>query len=62
MFPDYKTISIGDSDNDIDMFNNTDISISMGNEKPEIQALTTYVTLPVKQDGFTYAFNEILKL
>lgn len=62
LFPDYKTISIGDSDNDIDMFNNTDISISMGNAKPEIQALTTYVTLPVNQDGFTYAFNEILKL
>lgn len=62
LFPDYKTISIGDSDNDKDMLNNTDISISMGNAKPEIQALTTYVTLPVSQDGFVYAFNNILKL
>lgn len=62
LFPDYKTISIGDSDNDKDMLNNTDISISMGNAKPKIQALTTYVTLPVSQDGFVYAFNNILKL
>lgn len=62
MYPNYKTVSVGDSNNDIAMFENTDISIAMGNAKPEIQKLAQYVTLPLDDNGIVYAIRNILKI
>lgn len=61
-FPDYKTIAIGDSENDLAAFENSDISIAMGNSKDNIKAAATYVTKSLSEDGFVYAFKEMLKL
>ena len=61
-FPGYKTIAIGDSENDLAAFENADISIAMGNSSDEIKAAATYVTKPLSEDGFVYAFKEMLKL
>lgn len=62
IYPEYTTVSIGDSHNDVPMFENTDISIAMGNSSPEIQSRTTYVTKHLKENGLIYAFRNILKL
>ena len=62
MYPGYITVSIGDSINDIAMFENTDISIAMGNSSPDIKKLTTYVTKNLNDNGLIYAFKDILKL
>lgn len=61
LYPNYKTISIGDSNNDIEMLINTDISIAMGNASTEIKKLANYVTKSQSEDGFAYAFKEIIK-
>lgn len=61
-FPGYKTIAIGDSENDLAAFENSDISIAMGNSSDEIKAAATYVTKSLSEDGFVYAFKEMLKL
>ena len=62
LYPNYKTISIGDSNNDIDMLTKTDISIAMGNASDEIKNITTFVTKSISEDGFVYAFKDLLKL
>lgn len=61
-FPRYKTIAIGDSENDVAAFENCDISIAMGNSSDKIKAAATYVTKPLSEDGFVYAFKDMLKL
>ncbi len=61
-FPDMTTVSIGDSMNDLEMLQEAEISIAMGNSKPEIKELTTFVTKDINDDGLIYAFREILKL
>lgn len=61
-FPNYTTVSMGDSQNDLDMFARTDISIAMGNASDEIKAKAKYVTKRVQQDGVAYALTTILKL
>lgn len=61
-FPGYKTIAIGDSENDLAAFENADISIAMGNSNSKVKAAATYVTKPLSEDGFVYAFKEMLKL
>ncbi len=62
MFPEYTTVAIGDSLNDLIMFKNTDLSIAMGNANQEIQEAATYVTKDVKNNGLVYALENILKL
>ena len=61
-FPGYKTIAIGDSENDVAAFENCDVSIAMGNSSDEIKAHATYVTKSISEDGFVYAFRDMLKL
>lgn len=61
-FPEFKTIAIGDSENDLAAFENCDISIAMGNSSDEIKAKATYVTKSCEEDGFVYAFKNMLKL
>ncbi|MGN1208032.1 MAG: HAD-IIB family hydrolase [Christensenellales bacterium] len=62
LFPDFQTVSFGDSENDIAMFENSDISIAMGNSATKIQSKATFVTKPYYENGIVYAFKNILNL
>lgn len=61
-FPGFKTVAIGDSENDLAAFESCDVSIAMGNSGDEIKAKATYVTKPLDEEGFVYAFKNMLKL
>ena len=61
-YPNYATVAIGDSNNDVGMFKAADISISMANAEEDIKQLTTYVTKSVMDNGVIYAIKEILKI
>lgn len=50
-------IGIGDSFNDIEMFEVCGLSIAMGNGAPEIQQLADEVTAPLDEDGLAKAFR-----
>ncbi len=56
------TVSIGDSSNDVPMFEKTDISIAMGNSSEIIKQKTTYVTKDINDNGLIYAFRNILTI
>ncbi len=62
MFEGYETVSIGDSLNDVPMFQTTDISIAMGNASDDIKKMTTYVTKSLDEDGVLFALKKILKI
>lgn len=61
-YPGYKTVAVGDSFNDIGMFETCDISIAMGNSVDAIKKMTTYVTKSIDDDGVPYALKHILKI
>lgn len=56
---DYRTIVVGDSENDLSMFETADISIAMGNSKPEIQKKADYVTNGIREHGLYQAFKRL---
>ena len=60
--PAEEAISLGDSYNDISMFELTGLSIAMGNAIPEIQKQADRVTLSNNQDGVAYALKNIFKI
>lgn len=62
LHPDYKTVAIGDSDNDIAMLKQADISIAMGNAKDELKKMCDYVTEDYEHFGVAYAIKNILKI
>lgn len=45
------TMCIGDSKNDIEMFENCEISIAMGNASDDLKSISTYVTDHIDKDG-----------
>ncbi|PPF41793.1 Cof-type HAD-IIB family hydrolase [Pseudoclavibacter sp. AY1F1] len=49
-------IGIGDSWNDVEMFDVCGVGIAMGNADPELQKLADEVTTPVLEDGIYNAF------
>lgn len=55
----YETIAIGDSENDLSMFEAADYSVSMGNAKKEIQEKTDFVTKDILSNGLFYAFKQL---
>lgn len=61
-FPDYKIVAIGDSNNDIPMLENADISIVMGNANDDVKKSAKFITKSVLEDGVSFAINEILKI
>ena len=61
-FPDYKIVAIGDSNNDIPMLENADISIAMGNANDTVKKICKYQTKTLKENGVSYAIKEILKI
>lgn len=58
-FGSLPIIAIGDSANDLPMFEKANISVAMGNALPSIQQAADYVTTPIDQDG---VFNAFLNL
>ena len=62
IYPHHTTVSIGDSNNDVEMFENTKISIAMGNASSEVKSKAKFVTTTVSENGVVYALKNILKL
>ncbi len=62
LFPTKKIVAVGDSENDLGMFENADISIAMGNAKTEIKSKVDFVTKSVTEHGVVYALEKILKI
>lgn len=52
----YRTIALGDSDNDLPMFEAADMAIAMGNATPNARKTADYVTAPIDKDGLYQAF------
>lgn len=51
------TVSIGDGDNDIDMFEFTKLSIAMENATPKLKDVSDWITSSVGDDGLYNAFK-----
>ena len=60
--PEYISVAIGDSCNDLPMLKKADISIAMGNSNDDVKETAQFKTLTVEEDGVLYALNNILKL
>ena len=54
--------TIGDDANDLDMLENSAMSIAMGNARAEVAKVARHRTLRNDEDGVAYAIREILKL
>lgn len=52
-----KTMAIGDSDNDITMLKEADISIAMGNGNDRVKEISNYTTTTIDNDGIKNAFK-----
>lgn len=55
-----EIICIGDSENDIDMFKYSGMSVAMGNAHDIVKNNADYVTKPVDQDGAAFAINKFI--
>ncbi|WP_323091233.1 HAD-IIB family hydrolase [Allobaculum sp. JKK-2023] len=55
----YQTIALGDSENDLPMFEAAEIAVAMGNADPAIQARADYVTKSIHEDGLYHAFERL---
>ena len=56
--PYEKTISIGDGNNDIEMFKVTNIKVAMGNSHPTLISHATYTTKKVSENGVYHFLKE----
>lgn len=54
---EYKTVAIGDSENDLPMLEYADISVAMGNGVKEVKEKADYVTDKIDNDGLYKAFK-----
>lgn len=52
--------TIGDMPNDVLMFEESGVSVAMGNASPEVQASATYVTSTNEDEGFARAIEEFV--
>lgn len=53
----YRTIALGDSENDITMLDTADLAIAMGNATEETKKHADYITAAVLDDGLYQAFE-----
>ncbi|MBG9451200.1 hypothetical protein ABE67_18325 [Cytobacillus firmus] len=54
-------MAIGDSNNDLSMFEKVGCSVAMGNAKEEIKAVCTMTTLKNVENGVAYAINRYME-
>jgi hypothetical protein len=54
------TLAIGDSNNDIPLFENARLKVAMGNAIPELKALADYVVAPIEEHGFAEAMERFV--
>jgi hydroxymethylpyrimidine pyrophosphatase-like HAD family hydrolase len=52
--------TIGDMPNDITMFQQSGMSIAMGNASPEVQQAATFVTASNQEEGFALAIENCI--
>ena len=52
----WRTLAVGDSDNDLPMLRAADISVAMGNGNDNVKAAATWTTTPLWEDGLANAF------
>jgi Cof subfamily protein (haloacid dehalogenase superfamily) len=52
------TYSFGDGENDLEMFSDTDISISMGNASEKVKSNSTFTTKNVEDNGVGFAMKK----
>lgn len=57
--PQYLTVSMGDSENDLSMLNRSDISVAMGNASKEVQRSVDFVTDDIQKKGLYKAFKRL---
>lgn len=58
-YPEFRTVAVGDSANDLPMFQTCDVAICMGNGTPEAKAAADYVTESLEDDGLFHAFERL---
>ena len=58
--PTQEIAVIGDMPNDITMFQQSGVSIAMGNASPEVQKAATYVTASNEEEGFAVAVEKFI--
>jgi Cof subfamily protein (haloacid dehalogenase superfamily) len=58
--PPREIATIGDMPNDITMFQQSGVSIAMGNASPEVQRAATYVTASNQEEGFAMAIEDFI--
>ena len=56
---DYKTFGFGDSMNDLEMFEEVDVAVAMGNGRDGVLEKADYVTADLYHDGIAQAFNKL---
>lgn len=55
--PTSQIVTIGDMENDVYMFQQSGVSIAMGNATPAVQAHAQYITATNEEEGFAKAMN-----
>jgi hypothetical protein len=58
--PSEEIATIGDMPNDVLMFDQSGVSIAMGNASPEVQASASYVTTSNTEEGFANAIDRFV--
>ena len=61
-YPEYTTVAIGDSNNDIPMLKECNIKIAMGNANDNVKSLANYVTKSVNDGGVYDALKDFLNI
>lgn len=54
---EYRTIAIGDAENDLPMFEKADLAIAMGNGRDIAKEKANWVTTSIDEDGLYHAFE-----
>ncbi|MGI6756135.1 MAG: HAD family hydrolase [Atopobiaceae bacterium] len=55
----FRSVALGDSDNDIPMFEAADVAVAMGNATPAARAHADVMTARIEEDGLAKAFDQL---
>ncbi|WP_304744114.1 HAD family hydrolase, partial [Dubosiella newyorkensis] len=56
-YKDYETMAFGDSENDVSMLLEADISVAMGNGNETVKKIADHITDDINKDGLYKAFE-----